>query len=130
MSETKNFDLSFLGHFIPNLQAFYDILSENKGYFLPKFNSKCITEDYLLSVAKKEVWAIKKEGLKFGTLRKKAFTPELIDILQSKVDKPLGFTQERIPNKEWLIHCLYSVDSQNEVFKGLISGFSRELPAE
>jgi len=129
MSDQKSFDISLLGYLIPNLQAFYDILSETKRYFLPNFNSKCITEDYLLSIAKEEIFTIKKDNLKFGTLRKKVFIPELIGLLEAKVDKPLGFTEDRVPDKEWLVHVLYSVDSQNAVFKAPTSGICRELPA-
>ena len=71
MTTIKNFDIDFLGFFIPNLQAFYDIRRETKGLYLPKFTSRCIAEGYLLSVAKKEVFCIEHEKIRFTNTKKK-----------------------------------------------------------
>ena len=126
----KNFDLDFLGFFVPNLQSFYDILSEIKGFYLPKFDSKCITEEYLLSVAKKQVFTISKDKIKFGSLKTKKFRTDLMEILQGLTQLPLGFTEEHYPNKRWLINCIYSLNPLHKIFQTPYSGFTRELPAK
>lgn len=126
----QNFDLNYLKYLIPNKQAFYDILTESKGFYLPDFDSKAITEEYLVLVAKKEAFTIEREKIKIGILRKKAPKTELIVNLQNQTNKPLGFSEDNPPNKSWLINCLYSLNPNHALFALPEPIVTRELPAE
>ena len=112
----KNFDIAFLSKAIPNQRAFYDILSDFKGYYLPDWQSKAITEAYLLQVAKQQVFTLKKEDLKIGSLCRKAQIPDLMNILGENTELPLGFGKDSRPNKKWLVNCLHTVCPQHSLF--------------
>lgn len=130
MEISKQYSLDQLKYLVPNKQALYDILTKSKGYYLPKFTSKCITEEYLLSVARKQVFTIEKDKVKIGEIQKHCSISDLIELLQKNVNIKLGFTEDNFPDKIWLINCLFSLAPNDDIFKLPLSSVKREFPEE
>jgi len=130
MSNTsQKFDISYLNYFIPNKRALYDILSDAKGCYLPEFGDKCITEDYLLKVAKGELFAIPAADIKRARLKKKPSCSDLYNKIIPLAKKPLGFDEDVLPEKRWLIDVLCTLNSHDDVFLPALSGIVREFPS-
>ena len=45
------------------MEAFYELLTVKKGYYLPAFTSKAITSEYLLDVAGKNVFIMENKNI-------------------------------------------------------------------
>ena len=71
--QSNNKSIDYLNFFFPSKRALYDILTDQKKYYLPIFESSCITEEYLLMVAKKQVFTLSISEVKLGDLRKVIF---------------------------------------------------------
>ena len=50
--------VSHFSSVVKNLENLHEVLIRN-GYYLPKFTSSIINEDYLMQVANGEIWCIK-----------------------------------------------------------------------
>jgi len=100
---------------------------------LPEFSSRCITKDYLLACAKREVLTIAYEKVFWftGTIKQKKTKAELFDILSivSK-DTKLGFTDKNPPDKAWLLNVIHTLDRDNAIFKTPDQFIQRVVPQE
>ena len=88
------------------------------GNYLPELERKCITNEYLRNVFEKNVFTIELDSLKFGFLFRYYSKVELLSILRNLTkDKPIGMNENQLPNKDWLINCIKTLDANNEIFK-------------
>ena len=108
MAETTEFYLKEINKFIPCKEALYDILVEKKGYYLPPLASRAVSLEYLLNVARQKVFIIEKKKVEIMTIKSKITTAELADILKSETEKALGFINETLPPREWLINVIHA----------------------
>ena len=61
MAEEQLYSINKWIKFISNQEAFYELLTVKKGYYLPALSSKAITKSYLMNVARKNVFTIEKK---------------------------------------------------------------------
>ena len=126
----NNYDISILNRLLPSRQALYDMLMDKQGFYLPSLKkSKANTEEYLLLVAKGSVFTIKLDKVKIGKTNRTVFKSDLWAILKTLSKIPLGFTENHLPDKEWFINVIYTLDPGNEIFKIPIAGLFREIPS-
>lgn len=74
--------ISQFNQLIPSKRALYDMLADTTGkwaLYLPDYESKAVTAEYLLQLVRKEVFSIKFEKLRPGKLLKDAKKWEIID---------------------------------------------------
>lgn len=116
---------------IANKEALYGILAENKELYLPSLESKAITSEYLFKLARKEVFSIKRSDIKIPYFTKKILKSDLFEALKAKLPgKDLGFDQFSLPDKEWRLNVLYTIDPQNTIFLKATDIIQREFHAE
>jgi len=128
--ELQNIDLDTLATFIPNKNTLYRIMVE-KDYYLPSITSKACSEEYLLGCLKGKYFTIKITELKPYVLWRdlKSNKLELFDEIVKKASKSLGFSIHKLPEKEYLVNVLHTLDKSNRVFKNpLVTTLTRELP--
>lgn len=105
--------------YFPKKEAVYKLLErEGYDYILPSLNSTGVTVQYLLDLASEKIYGLKKENFKKAPeLKDKSLTVEdLLKLLSKIVKKDLGFDFHRLPNKEWVLNCIYSENPKNDIF--------------
>ena len=104
---------------IGNIENFYYALTA-EGYYLPKLKSPSITGDYLWKVLNDNVFRMKTSEIKFGVtfknIQKNHIFEEIENLLIQKHLKPLGFYQEKLPDKDWLKNLLFTLNPQHHFF--------------
>ena len=111
----EEISLSSLNKLLGSVQNFYMALVD-QGWSLPKFNRNCITFQYLWNVFMGSCFRIKRSELKKGFLFKKISKKELFETLNLVIPN-LGFSNEKIPEKEWLIDVFFTIQPENDIFK-------------
>ena len=74
-----------------------------------------MTFQYLWDLFTGKCFRIKRNDLKKGILFKKVSKKFLFEELNDKIPK-LGFTSEKLPDKQWMVDILFTVDPKNNVF--------------
>lgn len=112
--QLEEISLSSLNKLLGSVQNFYMALLD-QGWSLPKFNRNSITFHYLWSVFMGECFRIKRSEVKKGILFKKVSKKYLFEQITLIVEN-FGFSNEKIPDKEWLIDILFTLEPNNEIF--------------
>ena len=112
--EMEEISLSTLNKLLGSVHNFYLALVD-QGWSLPKFSRNSITFQYLWNVFMGDCFRIKRENVKKGVTFKRISKKELFFRINLLI-KNFGFTNEKIPEKDWLIDILYTIDPNNEVF--------------
>jgi hypothetical protein len=124
------YDIETLNNYLANKRAAYEFLSQDKGYYLPAYQTAAITEDYLKGILTDEFEHFIRNEIKICYWTKKVSKLELLAELAKVCKLPLGITEKMLPNKEWLINCLFSRDPENKFFKNIPDiPIVRELPS-
>jgi len=121
--------ISLLNKFIKNQAWLYDILQKQKGFLHTDSKSKDVTDKYLFWVLRQEIFTIMREKCSVPPkLSRRATVVDLIEILTSLTQLPLGFDCLTPPNKEWLIQAIYHLKPTHEIFQSAKSLEMRALP--
>ena len=129
----KKVNLKEINSQLPNLRTLYNILVDNKGYFLPSFESHACTSKYLMRVIKDErVFRVLRNNItEPGIIKQNKTVNELFDII-SRILKDknldLGFDEDYHPDKDWLIKVLYHLEPKNPIFLFEEETITREIP--
>lgn len=120
---------------LPNCRTLYEVLVDNKGYYLPKWQSHSCTVEYLLELVKNEkIFRVKRSEIsRPPIIKQKKTVEELIDMVEELLKKKnlnLGFKGERKPDKEWIINILHHLDPKNPIFHFEEDKLTREFPKE
>jgi hypothetical protein len=96
-------------------------LVQDEGYYLLSEESRCVTTQYLFSVLSGSVFRILRKDVNFYSHIKLKWSK--IDILSWLEDSavfqvPLGFTADKLPNYDFLVNLLYTVNREHEMFTG------------
>jgi hypothetical protein len=126
----KSTNVNYLSLFLPNKHALYELLAVEQRYYLPDEMSRCISEKYLLGVAKGDYFRKKIEEIKYYFGPVNATAAKLYEVLFNKVETNLGFDIETLPNKKWLADVLYTIDPKNVIFNHPIEETTREFPIQ
>ena len=129
----KKVNLREINSQLPNLQTLYNILVDNKGYFLPTFESHACTAKYLMGIIKDEkiFKVLRKDIAEPGILKQKKTVDELVEIISDFLKEQnleLGFDSENLPNKDWLIKVLYHLKPKHAAFLFEDEAITREIP--
>ena len=124
----KAYSLEEIKKYIPTITSFYKILTIDKGFYLPSEDSKAISERYLLSVAKKEIYTIQLKDVSWYPLDIKFSREEIFSNICQKQNANFGFNSETLPDKPWLINILRTLDPGSKLFKEPVIEITRELP--
>ena len=111
-------EVSFHFH---NKQLFYEAAVRN-WWYLPKFKSSIITEDYISDVVNGRVYCPKYSDIKLKPCPKapdkEILMFKLENILpQANINLPLGFDEIHQPDKPWLLAVLATVYPACDIFK-------------
>jgi hypothetical protein len=122
--------ITHFNYFVPSCKALYEILVEDKHYFLPGYGDQTITQEYLYKVMIGQVSTIKDQNIKEWGLLKHATAVDLYDILKSLAgSKPSGFDETSLPSKHWMAKVIYALNPQHSIFKDTAEEiFYREVP--
>ena len=103
-----------LNGLISNIDNFYVNLAR-RGYYLPKRKSKAISAEYLWGIFVEEIYCPKIEVIKQGFLPKYIPKINLLDTLKEILPegKPHGLDTDHLPNDEWLINTIKTLDPNN-----------------
>ena len=127
----EQFDINYLNTLFRNNEELKSYLEHAKKIILPSAKDKGCTTNYLLKVAKDEVFTLNREQYRHytGKLFMKAKKAELSTYLSELIgDKPTGFTDDSLPAKEWLVDCIYSLDPNHPIFGITQNKVVRDLP--
>ena len=104
------------------MEDLYSYIESKMNLYLPKINSKCMTEKYLESTLKKHVITIenkyKKSIIYCSVATKQEIIREIEKILFNIMDerfqkKPLGFDETNPPDKLWLKNLLFLLNDKH-----------------
>ena len=68
--------------------------------------------------------------MEITTIKAKITTSELVDILKSLTEKTLGFIDQTIPPRDWLINAVHALNQDHIIIKGIIDDIKRPFPKE
>jgi hypothetical protein len=118
--------LRYANLIIGNKQNLHRLVSD-EGWYLPKKDSRCCTSKlfnlyrYLFDVMGGWVFRIQQSQVKFCLNEKKRWSKiDIVAFIETRLlnNITLGFTIENLPNRDWLINVLFTLDSNHEVFTG------------
>jgi antitoxin component of RelBE/YafQ-DinJ toxin-antitoxin module len=110
--------LKHLNFLIPSGGDFYDLLTKQKHYFLPKYESPAITQEYLYNVMLERVFTIKDTAIKECHPVKYSTAIDLFDMLKGIIkEKALGFDEANLPDKLWMQKVIYALNPNSSIFK-------------
>lgn len=96
-------------------------LVKEEGWFIPKQEARASTVKYLLEVVQGACFRIKQTDVKpYTTERTKWSKLDILSYLQSKhlLNVRLGFTIENLPDRNWLLSVLHTIEPSHEIFSG------------
>ena len=89
------------------------------GWFVPEYASKAVTVQYLNYVMNGAVFRMKKTDMKRHSLEVKSYSAmDLVGAIETKLGHKMGFELQKLPNREYLLDVLFTLDDQHEVFQG------------
>jgi hypothetical protein len=96
-------------------------MAQRNGYFLPKRSSSAINELMLFNVLQGNYWCPKYKDVRILPCVK----PPLKEVLMSKIDaicRQKNFNiawidSQHMPNKEWMISVISTLNPEDEIFK-------------
>ncbi|CAD8172180.1 unnamed protein product [Paramecium pentaurelia] len=94
----------------------YTALIKN-GIYIPDDNSAAISSEYLSNVALGRCFKIQSQNLRQGQVLKKISKLRLcieLDGFCWKKQFNLGLSEDRLPDKKWLLNLLYSFNPENK----------------
>lgn len=113
-----NFNIRMLNNFCKNKKGVYELLSSSLGLFLPKFESRAVTEQYLMKALKKEIFLMERKDMRPApSLKEKVSCSDLFDeISKILAGKNLGFDYNNLPDKQYLCDVLFSLKNDHPFF--------------
>ena len=112
-------DIRYLNAFFKSNYDLKVFLEKSQKIVLPPVKQKGITTNYLLKVARDEVFTIPQDTHKHftGTLSKSVTKLELHAHLKELIgDKVTGFADDALPSKSWLLDCIYTQNQAHPIF--------------
>ena len=74
---------------------------------------------YLNNVINGSVFRMKKTDMKKHSLEVKCYSAmDLVGAIETKLGHKMGFDFQKLPNREYLLDVLFTLDDQHEVFQG------------
>lgn len=94
-------------------------LERSKNIVLPQVPDRGVTTEWLMKVARDEVFTISDEIYRRSPrLLQKGFNKAKIhQYLVQEAGMTTGFDDKSLPSKEWLLDCLYSLNPHHIVFQ-------------
>ena len=114
MDDMEDIPISTLNKMIGNVMNFYYALTD-KGWYLPPYNRGAITFQYLWGVFNGKSFRIPRSEIKRAFTYKKLTKIEIFQELNLKIPN-LGFSSEKLPEKQWMLDVLNTIDSKNRIF--------------
>lgn len=124
-------DIRVLNVFFKDNKNLKEHLERTKKIVLPPVcKNGSMTTKWLLQVARNEVFTIPEEKFRHyrGTLRKSVTKQELNSYIIQESGMPTGFSESSLPDKEYLVDCLYSLKQDHELFKTIDDSLSLLVP--
>lgn len=113
-----------------NNRELKEFLEEAKKIVLPD-KMAGITTSWLMRVSRDEVFTISREKYRHYKfpLRHCHSKMDLVKYISEEAGITLGFEGSKLPSKEWLIDCLYSIQPDHVCFRGPEKQKTIDLPA-
>ena len=113
------FEINYLNSVFKTNADLKRFLENEKKIVIPEVTSRGVTTEYLMKVSTDAVYTLSEET--YRHYRKDdhvvATKQELINEIEHIIKpKKLGFDAE-MPNKEWLVDCLYSIKPTHQFFQ-------------
>jgi hypothetical protein len=129
-NDTLQMPLEIANMLLMGKENMYESL-KGYGIYLPKLNSKCINSEYLLMVAKREVFFILEKDIKPYDREIEKWTKiDIISYLETKhFNIKSGFKYSSLPNRRWLLNVLHTFEPNHVCFtKVSSSNIQVEVP--
>lgn len=128
----ETFSLANLNTYFKSKEDLRVFLEKQKKVVLPISTERGVTTEWLLKVATGQVLTISKDCYKHvrEKLQKHYTREELNHFLGQLTDKGTGFTTPDLPPKEWLVDCIFSLDSNHVIFESPEVEVLRQFPKE
>jgi len=114
MPERKisDYDIEFLNLYLKNKRSTFDFLTGIQNYYLPKFDCKAITDEFLLKILTKKAFAFKRDQIKIAPdFKMKVGLIELVQEINKKAgERDFGLDHFYCPDKTFLANVLYTLD--------------------
>ena len=97
----------------------YEALVRN-GYYLPKLKSSMVSEHYLVNVMDKTYWCPRAEDIRVRMCPRQPHKDVLIEKFRKLMrdnDLKHGMQAEKLPDKDWLIAVIATLNPEDEIFK-------------
>lgn len=121
-----------LNEFLRNTKNLKVYLEKTKKIVLPPSLKKNdgVSRKWLLRVAKDEVFTISEEKFRHyeGTLKRPVSRHDLNTYIIQASGMPTGFAELSLPDKGYLIDCLYSIKPDHEVFETIDDSLAMLVP--
>jgi hypothetical protein len=101
-------------------QNLYRLVAE-EGWYLSRLQSRCCTSRYLFDIMNGSVFRMKTSDVKPCLVERIRLSK--IDIIAHIVSKlikdcKLGFGPENLPDRDWLLNVLHTLEPSNDIFTG------------
>jgi len=105
---------------VQNRRDLYEAMIRN-GYYLPKFKTTMITEEYMRNVMSGKTFCPKFEDIKMLPCprppKKDALITKFLEICVSHNFTHTGVDEKHVPDKRWLMDFVSSFKPEDEIFK-------------
>ena len=114
----ESHNIHYLNTFFRNNKDFGRYLERVKNIYLPKLIDGVATTSYLMKAARGEVFTLSRDKLRNFNGEIQPITRfELNELLFQESGMPTGFENHSLPNKKWLLDCLYSINPDHDIFR-------------
>jgi hypothetical protein len=122
--------ISELNELLGNVANFYYQVTQH-GFYLPEETKKTITVEYLYGVITQKYFSMKREEVKHSQTYKYVSKIDAYFELKRCATKELGFEINTLPNKLWMMDCLFTLQPGHSFFQPPQSvDIKRPFPAE
>lgn len=124
-------DLKAMKAYLKDSKKFKEYLEKTKKIVLPPISKRSnAIAKYLQQVARDEVLTVPQEKFRHytGPLKRLVNKQKLNHYLIEASGMPTGFAENELPEKEYLVDCLYSIKPDHDLFKTIDDSLAQLLP--
>lgn len=118
LPKTETFNIQLLNNFCKNKKGVYELLSGSLGFFLPKFESRAVSEKFLLQALQKEITLLERNNIRPSpSLKEKVSCTDLFEeVTKLTPGLNLGYNIPNLPDKHYLCDVLFSLKPDHPYF--------------
>jgi hypothetical protein len=119
-NQMAKMSIKYANHILGSKANLYRLV-QLEGWYLPKKEARCCTTNYLFMIVNGAVYRIGTADIRPYIVEKIRLPKiDLITMLETNLlrGQVLGFQPEKLPDRQWLLNVIHSLDCNNEIFTG------------